>query len=91
MGVETPKKTLRLTIEVPGFWADDLDEFAGFLSDPDPPGANDRLFVVTEEWMREDVVLVVTTIPGEKCMRDDFTIEPLRGRIVGAEAVETDE
>jgi hypothetical protein len=86
--VEGPKKKLRLTIEVDGIWADDLDECAGYMSEPEPPGPRERLYVVTEEWMRPDVVLTVCTIPGEKCMNDDFEMQALTGRIVGAEAVD---
>lgn len=86
----TPKKKLRLTIEIDGIWADDLDECAGYLSDPDPPDGEDRLYVVTEEWMRPEVTITIVTIPGEKCMNDDFEVIPYRGRIVGAEAVDRD-
>jgi hypothetical protein len=78
-------KTLVLHIEVPGFNADDLDELAGFLSEPDPPGPQDRLDIVIEEWMREEVGLTLVSLPGDKCMNDDFVVTAFTGRIVGAE------
>jgi hypothetical protein len=79
-------KTLVLHIEIPGFNADGLDEYAAICSEPDPPGPEDRLYVVTEEWMRETVGITLVSIPGEKCMSDDFEIHAFTGRIVGAEA-----
>jgi hypothetical protein len=82
------KKMLRLTIEVPQFHADDLDDCAKWVSEPDPPDADDRLYVVTEEWMRAEVVLTVCTIPGEKCTNDDFEMVPFHGRIVAADVVD---
>jgi hypothetical protein len=81
-------KTLVLHIEVPGFNADDLDQLAGYMSEPDPPGPKDRLYIVTEEWMRETVGITLVSIPGEKCMNDDFEVRAFTGRIVGAEARE---
>ena len=50
------KKRLRLTVDIDDIWADDLDESAAIYSEPDPPGAKDRLNVVTEEWMRPEVI-----------------------------------
>lgn len=83
-----PRKMLRLTVEVPDFWADELDEYAGYCSDPRSPGPEDRLYVVTEEWMRPDAILVLTSIPGDKCMNEDFAIYAKDVRIVGAEIVD---
>lgn len=83
-----PTKVLRLTIEVRGIWADDLDELAGYLSEPEPPGPDDRLFLVTEEWFKPDVVLTACTHPGEKSMNHDFELVTYQGTIVGAEAVD---
>lgn len=80
-----PQRILILHIEVPGFHADDLDELAGYYSEPDPPTAEDRLSVVTDEWMRDQVGLTLVSRPGEKCMNDDFEVTAFTGRIVGAE------
>ena len=77
-------KHLVLHIEIPGFWADDLDQCAGVLSEPDPPGPDDRLYVVTAEWMWAEVGITLVGIPGEKCMSDDFEVRAFTGRIVGA-------
>lgn len=88
--IQRPKKKLRLVIEVDDVWADDLDECAGHMSEPDPPGDAERLYVVTEEWMRPDVVLTFCTIPGPKCMNDDFSLVSSSARIVGAEAVDAE-
>ena len=79
-----PKKTLYLTVEVPGIYADDLPASAAELSDGEPT-PEDYLFVVVEEWMRQEVGLTIVTLPGEKCMSDDFEICAYTGRIVGAE------
>jgi hypothetical protein len=79
------RKHLVLHIEIPGFWADDLDQLAGYLSEPEPPGPEDRLFIVTEEWMREEVGIMLVGIPGQKCMSDDFEVRAYTGRIIGAE------
>lgn len=86
MNEQESKKKLILHIEIDGIWADDLDESAGYCSQPDPPGPEDRLYVVTEEWMRPTVGLTIVTIPGEKCMSDDFEVHAYTARIVGAEA-----
>lgn len=85
---EGPTKVLVLHVEVPGFWADDLDKAAGYVSEPDPPTARDRLFVVTEEWMREEVGITLVSLPGEKSLSDDFEVHSYTGRIIGAEARE---
>ena len=77
-------KRLVLHIEVEGFNADDLDELAAIVAEPDPPTAADRLYIVTEEWVRPDVGLTLVTIPGDKCMNDDFEVAAFNGRIVGA-------
>lgn len=79
-----PKKMLVLHIAVPGFNGDDLDEYAGYYSEPDPPTERDRLEVVCE-WMRQEVGLTLVGVPGEKCMSDDFEVGAFTGQIVGAE------
>lgn len=78
------KKVLVLQIEVPEFFADDLDEMAGYISEPDPPDAEDRLYVVVNEWMRSDCGITIVSIPGDKCMNDDFEVAAFTGRVVGA-------
>jgi hypothetical protein len=85
-----PQQTrhLVLHVEIPGFWADDLDQCAAHLSEPDPPGPDDRLFIVTEEWMREEVGITLVSIPGEKCMSDDFEVRAYTGRIIGADTTD---
>ena len=84
----TQRKHLVLHIEIPGFYADDLDGCAAIYSEPEPPGPQDRLEVVTEEWMRETVGITLVSIPGDKCMNDDFEVHAYTGRIVGAETRE---
>lgn len=79
------KKVLVLHIEVPGIWADDLPQSAAFCSEPDEPGPEEYLFVVTEEWMRPEVGLTVVTLPGEKSTNDDFGVHSYDARVVGAE------
>ena len=81
----TLTKKLVLHIEVPDFQADDLPELAGYMSEPDSPEPDDYLYVVTEEWMRPEVGLTIVTIPGDKCMNDDFHVYAYSARIVGAE------
>jgi hypothetical protein len=81
---EGPKKTLVLHVTVPGFHADDLDDCASNYADGDP-GPDDRLEVVLEEWMREEVGITLVSLPGEKCTSDDFQVHAYTGRIVGAE------
>lgn len=86
-----PQRThLVLHVEIPGFWADDLDDCAGYLSAPEPPGPADRLYVVTEEWMREEVGITLVSRPGEKNLSDDFLVKAFTGRIVGAETRDAD-
>jgi len=81
----TPRKTLVLHIAIPEFHADNLDEYAAICSEPDPPTAEDRLYVVTEEWMRAEVGITLVGLPGEKCQNDEFSVGAFTGRIVGAE------
>lgn len=83
---DKPKKALVLHIEVDGFYADDLDEMAGYVTEPEPADDEARLYVVTEEWMRTEVGITLVSLPGEKCMSDDFMVKAFNGRIVGAEA-----
>jgi hypothetical protein len=80
-----PVKRLVLHIEVPGVYADDIPQSAAVLSEPNEPGPEDYLFVVTEEWMREEVGLTIVTLPGEKNLNEDFEVHAYTGRIVGAE------
>jgi hypothetical protein len=40
--------------------------------------------IVLEEMMRPEVGLTVVTIPGEKCLSDDFEVHAMNARIVGA-------
>jgi hypothetical protein len=80
------RKHLVLHVEIPGFYADDLDQCAGVLSEPDAPGPEDRLYIVTEEWMRAEVGITLVGLPGEKCLSDDFEVRAFTGRIVGAES-----
>lgn len=81
--VDNATTVLRLTIEVPGIWADDLDACASELNDP--PDADARLDVVLNEWMQADVGLTVVTIPGENS-NDEPTLQAYNARIVAAEA-----
>jgi hypothetical protein len=81
---EGPKKMLVLHIAVPDFNADDLEEVAGYLANDEEVTPADRLMVV-EDWMRLDVALGLVSVPGEKCMNDDFSVFARDGRIVGAE------
>jgi hypothetical protein len=84
MSTEGPKKTLVLHVTVPGFYADDLDTCARVVADGDP-GPDDRLEVVLEEWMREQVGITLVSLPGEKSTGDDFEVHAYTGRVVGAE------
>jgi hypothetical protein len=84
MTTDKPTKTLVLHVTVPGFYADDLDDYAKNYADGDP-GPGDRLEVVLEEWMRQEVGITLVSIPGEKCTSDDFEVHAYTGRIVGAE------
>ena len=77
------RKILVLHIEVPGVYADDLEDSAAAWAD-ETPTAEDYLSVVTEEWMRPEVGLTVVTIPGEKNTNDDFEVHAYTARIVGA-------
>lgn len=83
-----PTKVLVLHIAVPGFWADDLDEMAAIAAggrDTGEPTAEDRLYIVTEEWMRQDVGITLVSLPGFKETNSDFEVHAYTGRIVGAE------
>ena len=82
------RKVLRLTVDLPGVYADDLDELAAIWSDEEPPTDRDRLLAATEEWFRREVIVVLTTIPGEKCQNDEFEVVARTARIVGVDAVE---
>ena len=86
-----PTKVLILHIEVPGVWADDLPESAAVWADGREPDAQDYLYVVTEEWMRQEVGLTIVTLPGEKNLSDDFGVHAYTGRIVGAEVRSVEE
>lgn len=84
------ERHLVLHVKVPGFWADDLDEYAAIVAGDDgtPPGPEDRLYIVTEEWMRSQVGITLVSIPGEKCLSDDFEVHAYTGEIIGAYTVE---
>ena len=69
---------LVLEIEVPDFNVEGAQEAADEFLD------GDVLAIVTEEWMRYEVGVTFVTIPGEKCMNDDFEIVSRVCRIVGA-------
>jgi hypothetical protein len=69
---------LVLEIEVPEFNVEGAQEAA------DEWAGGDLLSIVTEEWMREDVIVVANDIPGEKNQNHEFEIYALAGRIVGA-------
>ncbi len=83
-------KTLVLHIEVPGVYADDLPRAAAECSRGAEPTPEDYLFVVTEEWMREEVGLTLVTLPGEKNLNEDFEVHAYTGRIVGADVREVE-
>jgi hypothetical protein len=83
-----PKMRLILHIEVSGVWADDLPASAAEWADGGEPSPQDYLDVVLEEWMRPEVGLTIVTLPGEKCMSDDFEVSAHTGRVVGAEVRE---
>jgi hypothetical protein len=85
MSTPEPKKVLILHIEVPGFWADDLEDCAREWADGGEPTAKDRLEVVLEEWMRSEAGITLVSLPGEKSMADDFEVHAYTGRIVGAD------
>ena len=69
---------LVLEIEVPDFNVDGAQEAA------DEWYEGDVLSIVIEEWMREDVVLSLVSIPGEKEQNSDFELYGMAGRIVAA-------
>jgi hypothetical protein len=73
---------LILEIEVPEFNVDGAQEAANEWYD------GDILPIVTEEWMRDDVIVVANDIPGEKNQNSDFEIHALVGQIVGARIVD---
>jgi len=74
----TPKMTLVLHVTVPGFHADDLDASAREYADGEPTAA-DRLEVVLEEWMRQEVGIALVPLDS------DHGLFVYKGRIVGAE------
>ena len=71
-------KRLILEIEVPNFNVEGAQEAADEFCN------GNLLWIVTEEWMREDVGVTFVTIPGEKTMNDDFEVQARTCRIVGA-------
>lgn len=81
------KKVLVLEIEVPGWYADDLEERAELVAE-DLEGAEPPLhFLVTEEMLQADQVEVTAlTIPVG--MDDRPELAHSHGRIVGARLVE---
>ena len=70
------RKVLQLLIEVPGIWADDLQATAD-------EWGNELVDTLADE-MRLDVGLTIVTLPGEKCLNDDFAITSHVGRVVDA-------
>jgi hypothetical protein len=79
-----PTKKLVLTIVVHGIWADDLPESAAIWAENDDPTPRDYLNVVLEEWMREDIGVTLVSLPGDKCMNDDFVVSAHDATIIGA-------
>ena len=73
---------LVLEIEVPEFYVDETVQAAA-----DEWHKGDVLPIVVEEWMRDDVGLMLVSIPGEKSMSSEFEIHAFNGRIVGARIV----
>jgi hypothetical protein len=69
---------LILEIEVPDFNVEGAQEAADEFCN------GDVLFIVTEEWMRDEVGVTFVTIPGEKSQNHEFEIESRVCRIVGA-------
>jgi len=72
---------LVLEIEVPEFNVDGAQDAA------DEYYEGDVFPIVTEEWMRRDVVLALVSIPGEKEQSYEFELHGMSGRIVGARIV----
>src|SRR3546814_20771681 len=86
-------RPLILHVEVEGFYADDLDEMAGHVREEGTVTPEDRLYVVTEEWMRQEVGITLVSLPGEKCLSAVFMVKAFNGRSeerrVGNEFVST--
>lgn len=78
-------KRLVLEIEVPDFNVEGAQE----AIENDDWGIT-LYDIVTEEWMRPNVVVVANDIPGEKCQNHEFEIHSLAGRIVGARLADGD-
>lgn len=72
---------LILEIEVRDFNVEGAQDAADEFCD------GDLHFIVTEEWMREDVIVVANDIPAEKS-GDRPEMHALEGRIVGARIAE---
>lgn len=77
-----PTKTLRLTVEVPDWWADHLDEHLRIWTGDEEASPDDLLELVVEEEMDRDAVLVVKAISNGE---DPDQMVSLRAYIVGAE------
>lgn len=78
-----PKKMFVLHVAIPDFWGDDLEEnAAALLEEGEAPTAEDRLMVVTEEWMRSEVGITLVSLPTEM---DEPEVHSYVGTIVGAE------
>lgn len=43
--------------------------------------------ILADEVMRREVGVTIVTVPGEKCMNDDFTVSAHDGRVVGARII----
>lgn len=74
-------KTLILHIRVPGIYVDDLP---GLAAEWDC----EIVDMLIEEQIRADVGLTIVTLPGEKCMNDDFEVHAYTATIVGADVVD---
>lgn len=81
--VERRRKVLRLTVEIPDVYADDLPDTAALWADGRTPTPRHYLDAVLEEWLREDATITVVTLPGEKSMNDEFGIHGYNCTIVG--------
>lgn len=68
---------LILEIEVPDYNVEGIQGTANELE-------ADVGEIVTEELMRPEVALGLVSVPGEKCLNDEFSLHAMRGLIVGA-------
>lgn len=71
------EKRLILEIEVPGYNVEGIQEAAGEFD-------MEVFDIVENELMRTEVALSLVSLPGEKCLNDEFTLHAMDGHIVGA-------